>query len=229
MSDGKETEVLEGGIAERLLDLTRNEVKLGGGKSNSVEFRRKTGLGVGATSRVAFADIIRLGRRAIQMFRSQSDIPSNASYVAQNKMALHTVLPQGFREALDLSPTRPTTTRRCQTVQHVPENEFEDWRSSVVYTIRCHIRCYTAPKATEECCRKGYYYGEHQGAIGYYFISWLYTHMLTECSAELSYEIPTYFRIQRDTPESPAMVTVEDARIRKQREMWGESSHISYL
>ncbi|KAE9965911.1 hypothetical protein BLS_007309 [Venturia inaequalis] len=39
--------------------------------------------------------------------------------------------------------------------------------------------------------------------------------------AELSYEIPAYFNIQRDTPESPAILTVEDARIRKQREMWG--------
>lgn len=49
--------------------------------------------------------------------------------------------------------------------------------------------------------------------------------MLIESSAELSYEIPAYFNIQRDTQESPAILTVEDARIRKQREMWGELSH----
>ncbi|TID20641.1 60S ribosomal protein-like protein L6 [Venturia nashicola] len=39
--------------------------------------------------------------------------------------------------------------------------------------------------------------------------------------AEISYEIPGYFSIQRDNPESPAVLAVENARIRKQREMWG--------
>lgn len=53
--------------------------------------------------------------------------------------------------------------------------------------------------------------------------------MLIEYSAELSYEIPAYLNIQRDTPESPAVLTVEDARIRKQREMWGELLHLFHI
>jgi large subunit ribosomal protein L6 len=50
-------------------------------------------------------------------------------------------------------------------------------------------------------------------------------------AGEMSMEIPPYITIDRKTPDSPAVLQVQDAEVRKQREMWGTyfSRHPAFI